>query len=212
VSRCTVYACDAEPIVLEGLRCLIERTPEFDLVGEAATPAESLGEIGSLRPQLLLLDYRAGWQEVNRVAAAVKSISPDTKPVLWGRDLTAGDSYRALHAGVRGIFNRTLSTARLLECLRRVAAGGVWMEGPDEGPWRRATNRSAPPRLTPREREVVQLVAEGLKNREIAQKLAITPGTVKVHLMHVFEKTLVKDRFQLAVQARALLEEPEVKR
>ncbi|HEY2842786.1 MAG TPA: helix-turn-helix transcriptional regulator, partial [Bryobacteraceae bacterium] len=61
------------------------------------------------------------------------------------------------------------------------------------------------PRLTPREKQIVQQICEGLKNKEIAQALSITAGTVKVHLMHVFEKTGVKDRFELAIQGRKLL-------
>ena len=61
------------------------------------------------------------------------------------------------------------------------------------------------PRLTPREREIAQLICAGMKNKEVAQNLGITPGTVKVHLMHIFEKTGVKDRFELAVSGRRLL-------
>jgi len=67
-----------------------------------------------------------------------------------------------------------------------------------------ADRRSAP-RLTPRERQIVQQICEGHKNKEIAQVLSITAGTVKVHLMHIFEKTGVKDRFELAIQGRKLL-------
>ena len=66
-------------------------------------------------------------------------------------------------------------------------------------------DRRSSPRLTPREKDIVHHVCGGLKNKEIAEALAITPGTVKVHLMHIFEKTGVKDRFELAVQGRRLL-------
>jgi len=84
-----------------------------------------------------------------------------------------------------------------------VARGDVWIEGSPElasnGTERRA------PRLTPREKQIVQQICEGQKNKEIAQALSITAGTVKVHLMHIFEKTGVKDRFELAIQGRKLL-------
>ena len=66
-------------------------------------------------------------------------------------------------------------------------------------------NPRTSPRLTPREKEIVHHVCVGLKNKEIGEALAITPGTVKVHLMHIFEKTGVKDRFELAVHGRRLL-------
>ena len=67
------------------------------------------------------------------------------------------------------------------------------------------SDRRSSPRLTPREKDIVHHVCGGLKNKEIAEALAITAGTVKVHLMHIFEKTGVKDRFELAVQGRRLL-------
>ena len=67
------------------------------------------------------------------------------------------------------------------------------------------SDRRSAPRLTPRERQIVHQICEGRKNKEIAQELSITAGTVKVHLMHIFEKTGVKDRFELAIQGRKLL-------
>ncbi len=68
-----------------------------------------------------------------------------------------------------------------------------------------SSERKLNPRLTPREREIVTCLCQGMRNKQIAAELSITPGTVKVHLMHIFEKTGVKDRFELAVQARKLL-------
>ena len=94
--------------------------------------------------------------------------------------------------------------AALIDCLRAVARGDVWIEGSPEQSSDGADRRSAP-RLTPREKQIVQQICEGLKNKEIAQALSITAGTVKVHLMHIFEKTGVKDRFELAIQGRKLL-------
>jgi two-component system nitrate/nitrite response regulator NarL len=85
-----------------------------------------------------------------------------------------------------------------------VANGNVWIEGSPEQSSDGAERRSAP-RLTPREKQIVQQICEGHKNKEIAQVLSITAGTVKVHLMHIFEKTGVKDRFELAIQGRKLL-------
>jgi len=91
----------------------------------------------------------------------------------------------------------------LLECLRAVAQGAVWINGHAKAP--EPVPRRGPPRLTRRERDIVRLVADGLKNREIAEALSISPGTVKVHLMHIFEKAGVGDRLQLALLARRLL-------
>jgi DNA-binding NarL/FixJ family response regulator len=80
----------------------------------------------------------------------------------------------------------------------------VWIENSTPESNGNSERRSSP-RLTPREKEIVHHVCGGLKNKEIAGQLSITAGTVKVHLMHIFEKTGVKDRFELAVQGRRLL-------
>jgi len=80
----------------------------------------------------------------------------------------------------------------------------VWIENSLPDPAAPSDRRVAP-RLTPREKEIVHYVCGGLKNKEIAGALSITPGTVKVHLMHIFEKTGVRDRFELAVHGRRLL-------
>jgi DNA-binding NarL/FixJ family response regulator len=99
---------------------------------------------------------------------------------------------------------KSLPVAALLECLRAVATGNVWIEGsPDQSP--DGADRRSTPRLTPREKQIVHQICEGQKNKEIAEALSITAGTVKVHLMHIFEKTGVKDRFELAIQGRKLL-------
>jgi DNA-binding NarL/FixJ family response regulator len=124
--------------------------------------------------------------------------------VLWVHELAEVDCFRALRCGARGILKKTLPVTALLECLRGVARGDVWIEGaPEEAP--HGGERRSAPRLTPREKQIVQQICEGLKNKEIAQALSITAGTVKVHLMHIFEKTGVKDRFELAIQGRKLL-------
>jgi DNA-binding NarL/FixJ family response regulator len=99
---------------------------------------------------------------------------------------------------------KTAPVERLLECLRGVAEGQIWLEDTNAERLRKQQRRTLP-RMTPRERQIVELVCRGLKNKEIAAELSITPGTVKVHLMHIFEKAGVKDRFQLALQGRQLL-------
>jgi DNA-binding NarL/FixJ family response regulator len=102
---------------------------------------------------------------------------------------------------VRGILKRTIPADTLIECLRAVAEGNLWVENSISNQAVGFRNRKTAPRLTAREQEIVQLVCRGFKNRQIAQELSITPGTVKVHLMHVFEKTGVTDRYELALRS-----------
>jgi DNA-binding NarL/FixJ family response regulator len=115
------------------------------------------------------------------------------------------DCFRALQSGARGILKKSATIATIRTCLRAVSQGEVWIENSLADRSMSALDRRSAPRLTPREKDIVQHVCGGLKNKEIAEALAITPGTVKVHLMHIFEKTGVKDRFELAVQGRRLL-------
>ena len=152
----------------------------------------------------MLLDHSAGLKAVFEFIADVKNAAGSCQAVLWVHDLADVDCFRALRCGARGILKKTLPVAALVDCLRAVARGDVWIEGSPEQSRDGADRRSAP-RLTPREKQIVQQICEGLKNKEIAQALSITAGTVKVHLMHIFEKTGVKDRFELAIQGRKLL-------
>ena len=174
------------------------------MLGSAPGMAESLEAIRELRPDLILMDQGGGLKAVFQFITDARSIWGRCQPVLWVNDLAEVDCFRALQLGARGIIKKNLPINSLLECLRSVGRGNVWIENTlphFDG----QSDRRALPRLTPREKEIVHHVCGGLKNKEIALALSITAGTVKVHLMHIFEKTGVKDRFELAVHGRRLL-------
>ncbi len=202
----SVYACETQPIVLEGLRAVLANTEDFRLVGSSPRVAGAVDETGELEPDIAILDHSGGWREVHAFVSELQRHSSPTRAVVWGVDLNPAECYRAIQMGVRGVFSRDLPIASFLECLREVVAGRVWFESGGEADWADPRRDQISKRLTPRERDIVELIAHGLKNREIASQLSITTGTVKVHLMHVFEKTGVSDRYELAVQARGLLE------
>jgi DNA-binding NarL/FixJ family response regulator len=166
--------------------------------------AEGLAAVRDLQPQILLVDHSAGLKIVLQFISDVKSTWSGCQPVLWVADLAEIDSFRALQFGARGVLKKTLPVQAIIDCLRAVGKGEIWIEGSAEPPMA-GFERRASPRLTPREREIVQQICAGLKNKEIAQALSITAGTVKVHLMHIFEKTGVKDRFELAMHGRRLM-------
>jgi len=156
-------------------------------------------------PDVLLVDQSAGLKQIFQFVSDVKSTWPRCQPILWVNDLAEIDCFRALQLGARGILKKTVSIAAMRECLLAVSQGEVWIESSLAEHAVGTMERRSFPRLTPREKDIVHHVCGGLKNKEIAEALAITPGTVKVHLMHIFEKTGVKDRFELAVQGRRLL-------
>jgi DNA-binding NarL/FixJ family response regulator len=205
----TVFACEAQPIVVEGLERVLGRTTDLQFSGSASTPAEALRRIGELRPDVALIDQSQGLRGALQLVSAMRDVSLTTQPVLWINEAAESESLRALQFGARGVVRKSLPVTVLVECLRAVLNGQVWIENGLTGPAAGLLARRGAPRLTPREREIVTLVCRGMKNRQIAGALRITPGTVKVHLMHVFEKTGVKDRFELALHGRRMLG-PEV--
>lgn len=199
-----VFACEAQPIVVEGLAKVLAETSEFILTGSARSLRDTLDAICAECPDIVLVDQGPGLKLVFQFIADVRSISLACQPVLWVNDLAEVDCFRALQLGARGILKKTAPVAAMLECLTTVNRGEVWIENVlmEQA---MGSGRHTPVRLTPREKQIVHHICGGMKNKEIAEALTITAGTVKVHLMHIFEKTGVKDRFELAVHGRRLL-------
>jgi DNA-binding NarL/FixJ family response regulator len=202
----TVFACESQPVVVEGLRKALERHTEFEFSGAAAHSSEALQEVLLWAPDITLVDHEDGPAAAVALVGEISKALSKTRAVLW---VNSADGVRvsdALQAGARAILLKSRPLETLMECLRVVAAGQLWFENGDSEPTcqpERELRRS--PRLTPRERQIVTLLAQGLKNSDIAKALTISPGTVKVHLMHVFEKTGARDRYELAIRSRKLL-------
>jgi DNA-binding NarL/FixJ family response regulator len=182
----------------------LARSEEFEYLGASSSLTEALGATREMRPDIMLVDHSSGLKMVFQFISDVKSTWPKCQPVLWVNDLAEIDCFRALQIGARGVLKKSLPVASVVDCLRAVGQGNVWIEGSAEQTLPGFERRAAP-RLTPREREIVKQICVGMKNKEIAGTLSITAGTVKVHLMHIFEKTGVKDRFELAMHGRKLL-------
>jgi two-component system nitrate/nitrite response regulator NarL len=205
LNRLTVFACESQPIVLEGLSKVLAGCDDLEYIGAASGLSDTLDALRRQQPNLILIGQTAGLKVVFQFISDVRSTSSSCQPILWVNDLAEIDCFRALQLGARGILKKTLPVESLVECLRSVGRGDVWIEGTLSDQVVGALDRRSAPRLTPREKEIVHHVCGGLKNKEIAEALRITAGTVKVHLMHIFEKTGVKDRFELAVHGRRML-------
>jgi DNA-binding NarL/FixJ family response regulator len=190
-------------VAIEGLYRVLANCDDLALMGTVSKITEALDAIGTLRPDIALVDLSAGLAPAIRLVTGLKTASVPTHIVLWVVDLPEMEAFRALQMGVRGILKKTLPVAKLLECLREVGAGKIWMD--DSEHVTQFIQRKEASRLTPREKEVVRLICRGMKNKQIAENLHITAGTVKVHLMHIFEKTGLKDRLALAVHGRELV-------
>ena len=204
-----VLVADDEQLIREGLRLILDLQPDVEVVGEAADGLEALRLVGELAPDVLLIDIRMprldGLEVTERLAGA------DVRPRVL--ILTTFDSdeylYRALKAGASGFLLKDVPRSQLLHAVRVVAAGDELLSPVIT---RRLVERfmSSPAaaagavrldRLTPRETDVLRLVAGGMSNTEIATTLFLSEATVKTHLAHVFTKLDLRDRAQAVVVA-----------
>lgn len=202
MSTISVFALESQPVAVKGLSALIEETPGMKWAGSAPSAAAALDRLRNDPTSVAIVDNSLGMRSSLQFISDLRQTAPSVSAILWVPEMSEVDSVRVIQMGVRGVFKKTQELAQLLECILTVAQGGVWLANLDHG----SLNGSRPPvKLTPREREIAVCVCRGMRNREIAERLTITPGTVKVHLMHIFEKTGVKDRFELALRGRQIL-------
>lgn len=205
MSTISIFACESQPVVVEGLIRIFTGT-ELTLAGHATGIGPALEDAEFHKPDVLLIGQPLGCRSILPLVHELERSRVPGQPVLWADDLAGTDRVRAWQMGARGIIRRTDPVAVILQCLRRVAAGHTWLDDgltEDEPPCNRPDLLGV--HLTRREKEVLELLSLGLRNRQIAERMCISPGTVKVHLMHIFEKTSVADRFELALHARSIL-------
>jgi DNA-binding NarL/FixJ family response regulator len=194
----TVAVCDTQPITAEGLRNLLAPSEDLEFLDSLISLEAVTALIADSPPDIVVLDKGFGMRVVLDWIHDLKMGDATPAVTVWGVSMTEAEALRLLQAGARGIVRKTADLSSLLACLHAVASGRSWMEDcvfrdaiqPD------GYHRSA---LTPRERQVLELVEQGFKNKEIALELGIRPGTVKIHLKHIFEKTGVRGRYGLAI-------------
>ncbi len=199
-----VCACETQPIVVEGLKSSLQDVEDLEFSGCVDNLRSLFDLVEKDSPKVCLIDKSFGTKSVFQIISDLKARCPETEPVLWAAEISEVESFRALQVGARGILKKTLPVTVILDCIRTVAKGNIWIESSVSNQFVGFLNRRSTPRLTPREEEILNLVMKGMKNKQIAEELSITTGTVKVHLMHIFEKTGVKDRFELAMYGRKL--------
>jgi two-component system, NarL family, nitrate/nitrite response regulator NarL len=205
VNSFTIYVFENQPVLVEGLRRILDNCDDLKIVGHASDLGIAVAELSGLTVDLFLIGQPFSSKSVLPLLGQAREADLKCSLVLWVGEVSEMDSFRALQMGAKGIVRKTQPAEDLLECLRAVGGGSVYLESAFRSPMPGVSRRNGALRITRREREIVEFICRGLKNKEIAEALSITPGTVKVHLMHIFEKTGVKDRFQLALQGRQFL-------
>jgi DNA-binding NarL/FixJ family response regulator len=197
--RRTVAVCESQPLTAEGLQSVLANSRGMAYLGSTASLPAACELVRQLRPDVCLVDKSLGIQAVMDWVAQARLLSQQaTEIVVWGVSITEAEALRFLQAGAKGILRKSADVATVIACLEAVASGSSWMA---DSLFRdnRRVERQSRSELTPREQQVLDLVEQGMKNREIAKELGIRPGTVKIHLKHIFEKTGVRGRYGLAL-------------
>jgi DNA-binding NarL/FixJ family response regulator len=206
--RIRIIVADDHPIVLQGLRHLLERQADFEVVATCADAGATLEAVREHRPDILVLDLRMPGHGGLDVLRALDEIGAECRTVLLTAAVTDAEALEAVRLGASGLVLKESSPDTLLECIRRVYEGGEWIDRDTASRAVRGTlereeaTRQATETLTPREIEIVRMVAQGLRNRMIAERLSISEGTVKVHLHNIYEKLGVGGRLELVLCAQ----------
>jgi DNA-binding NarL/FixJ family response regulator len=181
--------------MMEGLRTLLRDCVDLKFAGGASTIAAGIEIVRAIRPAVVIIDKALGYQAIADWLQALKGSG--TSAVVWGSGIGNAEALRFVQAGVRGVVQKNSELESILACLRAVSEGSNWMADTilQTSP-RPARSRSS---LTPREAQIVELVEKGMRNKEIATRLGIQTGTVKIHLKHIFEKTGCRGRYGLAL-------------
>ena len=203
-----VLMADDHAIFRNGVRKLLEDDDDIQLVGEASNGNECVRMLAKLKPDILLLDLRMPDKDGLAVLEDVESDSLTTRIIVLTAAEDDRDAVRAMRLGARGIVLKQSASDLLVKSIHRVYEGQIWLDNRVTAEVMKAFAKSSEggarrdkPLLSDREKDVVQLVAQGHRNKEIAEKLFISEQTVKNHLHNIFDKLGVSDRLELALYA-----------
>ena len=187
----TVLAITDEPLIAVGLRSLLDDAEEFKFLGSCHDLAE-LHRAAAADADILLCAVRG---EPDVSLRELRAASPRSVLVILRNEFSPEYARQALDSGVRGLISTTAGADALKDCLRRTARGELWLENALS----MMLLDTHPIHLSKRQFELIHLLAQGLKNKEIAAVLGISEGTVKAYLTTLYEKVGAKDRFELAL-------------
>lgn len=208
MSAIRLVLADDHAIVLHGLKRLFEGHDDFEVVECCSDGADALAAVRGERCDVLVLDLRMPGVTGLDVLRTLAGEKRSCRIVLLTAAITDDDVLEAVRLGAQGVVLKEASPETLLECVRRVHRGEQWIDRETMSrAFGRALRRDTAAReagkvLTPRELEIVRMIAQGLRNRAIAERLSISEGTVKIHLHNVYEKLKVDGRLELMLYAQ----------
>lgn len=193
-----VLLADDHPVVRLGLKTMITEQPDMQVVAESTSGDATLAAYRQHRPDVTLLDLRMPPGDGIDALKAIRAEDPDARVIVLTSYKVDEDIFRAVQAGARGFLLKGEGEVVLLEAIRSVHAGDRFIPPAVAS---RLAERMEITALSPREVEVLELVARGQSNKEIANKLMISEGTIKTHLKRIYEKLGVDDRTDAAFRA-----------
>ena len=203
-----ILVADDHAIFRDGLRRLLEGSDDVSIVGEASNGNECIKMLAKLKPDILLLDLRMPEKDGLGVLEEINFDSMATRVIVLTAAEDDRDVVRAMRLGARGVVLKQSASDLLLKSIRKVSDGEIWLDNRMTAEVMKAFSKSSEsgprrekPLLSDREKEIVQLVAQGFRNKEIGEKLFISEQTVKNHLHNIFDKLGVSDRLELALYA-----------
>jgi two-component system nitrate/nitrite response regulator NarL len=203
-----IVLADDHRIVLEGLAQLLSLEPDFDVLQRCIDGTEALEVVERVQPDVLVADVKMPGLTGMEVLERLREEGSATRVVLLTAHMTDAQVVDAVRLNVGGIVLKEAASRTLVQCVRTVAEGGRWLDpatvhGALEAMQRREAGiATASKTLTKRELEIVRMVATGLRNKQIGDKLAISEGTVKMHLHSIYEKLGISGRVELSNYAR----------
>jgi DNA-binding NarL/FixJ family response regulator len=215
-----VLLADDQTLIRQGIRLLLEIEADIRVVGQAANGMEAIQQVESLRPDVVLMDVRMPEMDGVEATRQLTQRFPEVKVIILTTFEDDETVFEGLKAGARGYLLKDISSEDMANAVRRVAAGEALIEPRltrkvlaefsrlasvhNSQPATKPTPEGLQAALTEREQEVLNALAQGLSNREIAEKLTITEGTVKNHVSSLIDKMGVRDRTQAILKGQEL--------
>src|SRR3972149_2118442 len=204
----TLVIADDHPLILDGMENLFRLEKDFKVVARCLDGEETVKAVRKHKPDVLVLDIRMPGTDGLSLLRGMRKEKLSTRVVLLTGALDEDELAEAVRLGVRGLVLKEMAPKLLVQCIRQVHAGELWLEkrsvtsALEKLLQREAGQREVAQLLTPREIEIVKQVAAGLRNTEIAKKLFISEGTVKMHLHNIYQKLGVDSRKKLTRYAQ----------
>jgi DNA-binding NarL/FixJ family response regulator len=196
-----ILVTDDHPVVRAGLSGMLSGEPDFEVVGEAQNGKEAVTFVGELKPDVVLMDLRMPEMDGVTAIGHITSVHPDVHILVLTTYESDADILRAIETGATGYLLKDTPREELFGAIRTVAQGQSPL---DPGVAARLMQRVRNPEeegLSTREIEVLELVARGTSNKEIAKQLWVSETTVKSHMLHIFDKLGVTDRTAAVTEA-----------